>query len=38
MNSTPDALIALENMQTDRDIIAAEHLGGTVLRSQDAMQ
>jgi hypothetical protein len=34
MNSTPEALIALENMQTDRDIIAAEPCGGTVLLSQ----
>jgi hypothetical protein len=35
--STPDALIALEDAQTDRYIIAAESLGRTVLPSQDTM-
>jgi hypothetical protein len=38
MNSMPDVLSATQAMQTDRDIIAAETLGGTVSSSQDTMQ
>jgi hypothetical protein len=36
LNSTPDALIVIENAQTDMYIMAAEPLGGTVLSSRDA--
>jgi hypothetical protein len=36
-DATPDALIELENTQTDRDIIAVEPLGGTASPSQDTM-
>jgi hypothetical protein len=33
----PDALIARQNAQTDKYIVAAEAIGGTVLPSQDTM-
>jgi myo-inositol-1-phosphate synthase len=35
-NSTPDALMELENAQTDTYIMTADHLGGTSVTSRDA--
>jgi hypothetical protein len=35
-NSKPDALIGPQKTKTDKYIMAAEHLGGTILSSRDA--